>query len=426
MRHRPPARPPLQVPRDGGPQPLRRGPCSRPGATTSSMSAIRPTSPRRSSCCRLVGRRGPRTSTGSSGSARSGAPSGALYYRACAWLAARPADPCRDRRARHPGSLPRAYGRETDYFPYGDRPRAGRRTTGRSREIGLHRARTCSTSAGSNRRTMRTSSSRHISDVTTALPLVIVGDAPYAGAYIDGLHARPTTRVRFLGAVYGRGYPVLQLERAAYVQATEVGGTHPALVEAMGHGNGDRRQRRARASGGPRRRRSVLRRSSAGLARRPSRRSLDDPAGRTGTSVAAAQARARGAERWDSRCDRLRALVQGLLGPSAMTPRRPETQYTRRDDQGGADHRDHWPGRLVPRRTAARAGLPRPRDDPASEHRRRRSPARTRAWSATAHALPEIVADVSLIRDLTGWLPRIGLDRTRADILAAAVSAARS
>ena len=38
---------------------------------------------------------------------------------------------------------------------------------------------------------------------------------------------------RFLG---GEGYAELQSNALAYVQATEVGGTHPALVEAMGRG----------------------------------------------------------------------------------------------------------------------------------------------------------------------------------------------
>jgi glycosyltransferase involved in cell wall biosynthesis len=41
----------------------------------------------------------------------------------------------------------------------------------------------------------------------------------------------------FTGGVYGDGYRELQCHALAYVQATEVGGTHPALVEAMGFGN---------------------------------------------------------------------------------------------------------------------------------------------------------------------------------------------
>ena len=38
------------------------------------------------------------------------------------------------------------------------------------------------------------------------------------------------------GYVFGDGYAELQSNALLYVQATEVGGTHPALVEAMGRG----------------------------------------------------------------------------------------------------------------------------------------------------------------------------------------------
>lgn len=73
--------------------------------------------------------------------------------------------------------------------------------------------------------------------VATDVPLVIVGDAPYAREYIDGLKAQADERVRFLGYRFGAEYHALQANALAYVQATEVGGTHPALVEAMGHRN---------------------------------------------------------------------------------------------------------------------------------------------------------------------------------------------
>ena len=68
-------------------------------------------------------------------------------------------------------------------------------------------------------------------------PLLIVGDAPYAHDYIAGLKATADTRVRFTGAIYGVGYRELQSHAYLYVHATEVGGTHPALIEAMGAGN---------------------------------------------------------------------------------------------------------------------------------------------------------------------------------------------
>jgi glycosyltransferase involved in cell wall biosynthesis len=71
------------------------------------------------------------------------------------------------------------------------------------------------------------------------LPLLIVGDAPYAEAFKAGLRelAAGDPRVRLTGAIYGDGYRDLQRSALAYIQATSVGGTHPALVEAMGAGN---------------------------------------------------------------------------------------------------------------------------------------------------------------------------------------------
>lgn len=67
--------------------------------------------------------------------------------------------------------------------------------------------------------------------------LAIVGDAPYADEYKALLRRMAGPRVVFTGGVYGEGYRELQSHAFAYVHATEVGGTHPALVEAMGRGN---------------------------------------------------------------------------------------------------------------------------------------------------------------------------------------------
>jgi lipopolysaccharide/colanic/teichoic acid biosynthesis glycosyltransferase/glycosyltransferase involved in cell wall biosynthesis len=67
--------------------------------------------------------------------------------------------------------------------------------------------------------------------------LVIVGDDPWEKKYVGLLKATKDPRVVFTGGVYGDGYE--QLQRNAYLFALpdEVGGTHPALVEAMGFGN---------------------------------------------------------------------------------------------------------------------------------------------------------------------------------------------
>lgn len=68
-------------------------------------------------------------------------------------------------------------------------------------------------------------------------PLVIVGDAPYAKDYIASLHTLAGANIHFAGYRFSDSYEALQMGAYAYIQATEVGGTHPALVEAMGFGN---------------------------------------------------------------------------------------------------------------------------------------------------------------------------------------------
>jgi glycosyltransferase involved in cell wall biosynthesis len=74
--------------------------------------------------------------------------------------------------------------------------------------------------------------------LSTDFPLVMVGDAPYARDYVARLKALADDRVRFTGYVFGQGYRELMSHAYCYIHATEVGGTHPALVEAMGLGNG--------------------------------------------------------------------------------------------------------------------------------------------------------------------------------------------
>ncbi|MGI8734595.1 MAG: glycosyltransferase [Pyrinomonadaceae bacterium] len=75
--------------------------------------------------------------------------------------------------------------------------------------------------------------------VRTAYRLLVVGDAPYAHEYISDLkeRARGDRRIIFTGFVFGQDYRALQQNAYCYVHATEVGGTHPALLEAMGYGN---------------------------------------------------------------------------------------------------------------------------------------------------------------------------------------------
>jgi glycosyltransferase involved in cell wall biosynthesis len=161
---------------------------------------------------------------------------GRSYYRACAWVAARmPVKLVTDARVIQ-AYYARAYGRATDYFPYGTDldPVADDGTLAR---LGLEPGRYVLYVSR-----LEPENNAHVvveaySQVATDLPLAIVGDAPYASTYIADLHRTTDARVRFLGAIYGNGYQILRSHATAYVQATEVGGTHPALVEAMGFGN---------------------------------------------------------------------------------------------------------------------------------------------------------------------------------------------
>ncbi len=74
---------------------------------------------------------------------------------------------------------------------------------------------------------------RAYSRVATDWPLVIVGGNDYDPRYVLTLKGMADRRVIFTGSVYGDGYWALQKHAGVYVFAGEVGGIHPALVEAM-------------------------------------------------------------------------------------------------------------------------------------------------------------------------------------------------
>jgi glycosyltransferase involved in cell wall biosynthesis len=67
-------------------------------------------------------------------------------------------------------------------------------------------------------------------------PLVMVGSASYAHDLEAELRRHASPQILFPGAIYGRDYRTLQRNALVYIQATEVGGTHPALIEAMASG----------------------------------------------------------------------------------------------------------------------------------------------------------------------------------------------
>ncbi|MGH9662834.1 MAG: glycosyltransferase, partial [Bryobacteraceae bacterium] len=72
--------------------------------------------------------------------------------------------------------------------------------------------------------------------VSTSMKLALIGDAPYAEDYIRRVRETGDPRIVIPGAIYGQGYKELTSHCFAYIHATEVGGTHPALIEAMGRG----------------------------------------------------------------------------------------------------------------------------------------------------------------------------------------------
>jgi glycosyltransferase involved in cell wall biosynthesis len=72
--------------------------------------------------------------------------------------------------------------------------------------------------------------------IVTPFKLALIGDAPYASEYISKVRDTRDPRIVIPGAIYGDGYRELGSHCFAYIHATEVGGTHPALIEAMGRG----------------------------------------------------------------------------------------------------------------------------------------------------------------------------------------------
>ena len=72
--------------------------------------------------------------------------------------------------------------------------------------------------------------------VPTDFKLALIGDAPYASEYIAQVRDTRDPRLVMPGGIYGVGYRELGTWCFAYIHATEVGGTHPALIEAMGRG----------------------------------------------------------------------------------------------------------------------------------------------------------------------------------------------
>lgn len=75
--------------------------------------------------------------------------------------------------------------------------------------------------------------------VRTEMPLVVVGDSPFAATYRETLRtaADRDPRVRMLGYVYDDRYRELLAHAYAYAHPLRSDGTSPALLQAMGYGS---------------------------------------------------------------------------------------------------------------------------------------------------------------------------------------------
>jgi glycosyltransferase involved in cell wall biosynthesis len=71
--------------------------------------------------------------------------------------------------------------------------------------------------------------------VQTDFKCVIVGGSSYADAYVEILRqkAEADPRIVLTGYIFGEGYQELGSHAGVFVETSGVGGTHPALVEAM-------------------------------------------------------------------------------------------------------------------------------------------------------------------------------------------------
>ncbi len=129
-----------------------------------------------------------------------------------------------------------AYGRDSVYIPYGMREKASEgnewieRLGLKSREFVLFVGRLVPENNVHNL-------IKAFEQTRTDKKLVIVGDDPWGKAYVRSLKSTTDPRIVFTGGVYGDGYEQLQRNAYMFVLPDEVGGTHPALVEAMGFGN---------------------------------------------------------------------------------------------------------------------------------------------------------------------------------------------
>ncbi len=133
------------------------------------------------------------------------------------------------------------YGRAIGVVPYGaELPRRHGQRRARAARA-WSRAATCCSSGRlepeNNPHLLVEAWARIPSERTRGMKLVVVGGAPYASEYINRVRRAADPRVVFPGYVFGRGYWELQRNAYLFCAPTEVGGTHPVILEALVAGN---------------------------------------------------------------------------------------------------------------------------------------------------------------------------------------------
>ena len=127
------------------------------------------------------------------------------------------------------------YGKQTEFIPYG--AETGKvAAEGILRELGLEASRYFLYVSRMEPENNALEVREAFEKVSGEVKLALVGGAPYAAEYIERVRDTRDPRVVLPGAIYGAGYHELLSHCLAYIHATEVGGTHPALIEAMGRG----------------------------------------------------------------------------------------------------------------------------------------------------------------------------------------------
>ena len=129
----------------------------------------------------------------------------------------------------------RRYSKHTTFIPYG--AETGRvASTATLAELGLEPGRYFLYVSRMEPENHALETRQAFERVRTDMKLALIGDAPYARDYIRQVRDTRDPRIVMPGAIYGLGYHELDSHCFAYIHATEVGGTHPALIEAMGRG----------------------------------------------------------------------------------------------------------------------------------------------------------------------------------------------